>query len=878
MAKVLVVEDERVVAEDIQSKLEKLGYAVCAVASSGEKAIQKTNETHPDLVLMDIVLKGKMDGTEAAELIRTQFNIPIVYLTAYADKKTLKRAKVTEPYGYILKPFESRELHTTIEMALYKHEMEKKLRESEQWLATTLKSIGDGIIATDTEGVITFVNPVAESLTGWSQKEAVGTLLEDIFNTIKEETGEHAENIVTKVIRKGSSVGPVTKIHLISKDGSTLVIESSASPITDDTGTIIGVVVAFRDITERKQAEEALQESEEKFRGIAERNFDVIYELDLEGCITYVSPAIERIAGYTPEEMLGNPIQDYVLQPETPSAVDALAKIREGETLEGFHMEIVKKDGSLASVEVNASPIIKEGTTIGSQGVVRDITQRKRAEMQLKSLFEASRLINSTMDMKQIYKFISDSVQELVGFENFIIFLVSKDKISMYPAYTSENVKGLVKGLTFSYTEGLIGQCIKTREPVLFESVRREEGEPTTAKEMRSQIAVPLIVEDECLGVLHISKSVAFAYDQKDVEVLKPLSEIITSAIRNSRLHDEIKRFNLELEERIKQRSKRVETLLNAKQTLQKETNWEKGLQTIVESMGKLGFDQVGVFLVDLLEKKLNFHTGKGIELLESDTSISLKRTDYFGVRCVTEKKAIYVKDSRFAEGKQISESDSFAWIPIIVQNEAFAALVAGTVESERIVEEEDVKDLEILAGMCAAFIDRTRILIEPVAEKDLKTKVKHWLDPAECCIVTEKKPVKSFEIFCDLVTHGVSGFVVSREYPEKLKRKYKLTKTPVLWLSRTEREDTISPDDLSKLYYIIAGFTRKSEESVILLDGLEYLITQIDFYTVLKHLQELKDTILLSNSRLIIPFHRQTLSQREYNILQREFTILEHD
>ena len=118
--KILIVEDERVVAMDIQNRLKDLGYSVCGSASSGEDAVKKASELQPDLVLMDIVLKGKMDGIDAAGQIRERFNIPVVYLTAFSDEKTLQRARVTGPHGYILKPFDDRELRSNIEMALYK--------------------------------------------------------------------------------------------------------------------------------------------------------------------------------------------------------------------------------------------------------------------------------------------------------------------------------------------------------------------------------------------------------------------------------------------------------------------------------------------------------------------------------------------------------------------------------------------------------------------------------------------------------------------------------------------------------------------------------------------------------------------------------------
>src|ERR1700758_686889 len=231
---ILVVEDESIIAEDIQDGLKRLGYAVSAVVSSAEEAIQKAEETRPDLVLMDIVLKGDMDGVEAAREIRARFNIPVVYLTAYSNENTFQRAKITEPNGYILKPFEGRELRTTIEMAIYKRRMERRLKESEQWLATTLKSIGDAVIATDKNGVITFMNPVAERLTGWNQKEALGRDLTEVFNIINEQTREVVENPVIKVLREGVVVGLANHTALITKGETEVPIDDSSAPIKDE--------------------------------------------------------------------------------------------------------------------------------------------------------------------------------------------------------------------------------------------------------------------------------------------------------------------------------------------------------------------------------------------------------------------------------------------------------------------------------------------------------------------------------------------------------------------------------------------------------------------------------------------------------------------
>ena len=252
IAKILVVEDENIVAIDIKNRLKRLGYAVPVIVDSGEEAVKQLAESEPDLVIMDIHLSGEIDGIAVAETVSKGCKIPVIFLTAYSDKKTLQRAKITEPFGYILKPFEEKDLQIAIEMALYKHQMERQLKEREQRLDTIIKSIGEAVIVTDNNGCIQIMNPVAEALTGWNEEEAFGKDVVEILCLI------NTENPATTVIREGVVLNLPSSRTLIAKDGTERQIGDSAAPIRDSQGNITGVVLTFQDITQRKQAEEQL--------------------------------------------------------------------------------------------------------------------------------------------------------------------------------------------------------------------------------------------------------------------------------------------------------------------------------------------------------------------------------------------------------------------------------------------------------------------------------------------------------------------------------------------------------------------------------------------------------------------------------------------
>ena len=261
-ARILIVEDDRVVARDIEQQLVRIGHVVVATTARGEDALPLAQKAQPDLVLMDIRLEGTLDGIDAAQQVRQHCHIPVVFLTAYADDNTVQRASLTEPFGYLLKPFEDSQLRTVIEMALYKHTAERKLRESERRFVTTLSSIGDAVIATDEQTRITFMNPVAETLTGWPQGDAAGRPLAEVFRIVNEETRQTVEDPAAKVLRVGTVVGLANHTVLLARSGVEVQIDDCGSPIIDDDGAVTGAVLVFRDIGERRRADDALQQAQ----------------------------------------------------------------------------------------------------------------------------------------------------------------------------------------------------------------------------------------------------------------------------------------------------------------------------------------------------------------------------------------------------------------------------------------------------------------------------------------------------------------------------------------------------------------------------------------------------------------------------------------
>ncbi len=364
-------------------------------------------ESHPDLVLMDIRLEGDLDGVDAAQQIRNRCQVPLVFLTAYADDETLERARVTEPFGYLLKPFEDSQLRTVIEMALYKHTAERKLRESERRYAVTLESIGDAVIATDNQSRVTFLNPVAEALTGWPRVEATGRPLAEVFHIINEETRQPVEDPAAKVLRLGTVVGLANHTVLLARDGSAVPIDDCA-PIIDGRGSITGVVLVFRDTTLRRQAEEAAALRQANARvDLAVRGSNIgIWEIDMPDGdfrhgLRYQVNIWEQLGYERSFSPTDHETCMALVHPDDRARLEAaMRKYLAGETTEfEFENRIRHLDGSYRWMLTRGVAVRDaEGKPIRFVGTGVDITDLKQAEQALQQAKEAAVAANRAKD------------------------------------------------------------------------------------------------------------------------------------------------------------------------------------------------------------------------------------------------------------------------------------------------------------------------------------------------------------------------------------------------------------------------------------------------------------------------------------------------
>jgi PAS domain S-box-containing protein len=260
-SRIFIIEDDAIEAMDIKINLESMGYEVLGVAGSGKEALQKLSQSKPDLVLIDIVIKGAMNGVEVAHKIKNEFDLPFIYLTSHSEETTMEKAKITEPFGYVIKPFDVTELKYTIEIALYKHKMERKLESRLQYFKNVFDHAPIGIFHSTLEGKFIRVNHAFSDMYGYKSPE---DLIKDVNRTTIAEKLYRYPNRRLEYISTAlkDDKWRSYKNEYIRKDGSIMIGELCFRTIKKDDGTVKYIEGFVEDVTEQKELEEAQMKTE----------------------------------------------------------------------------------------------------------------------------------------------------------------------------------------------------------------------------------------------------------------------------------------------------------------------------------------------------------------------------------------------------------------------------------------------------------------------------------------------------------------------------------------------------------------------------------------------------------------------------------------
>ncbi|HEY7209408.1 MAG TPA: response regulator [Bryobacteraceae bacterium] len=302
--KILIVEDEQLIAHSIERSLFKAGYSVPGMAASAQEAFEQIEQTKPDLVLMDIHIQGPSDGVETAKVIRERYHLPVIYLTAHADVDTLERAKITEPLGYLVKPVNHANLPSSIEMALYKHKIDRQLEENRALLSTILGSIAEAVVVTDADGNVQFLNSAAETLTGWTQEEAI----DKSFDEVVPLDGGLGSSLLARALAGSKAILVPRDTTLQTKDGRTIFIDGQIA-ISRARGRSAGAMVTLHDATVRRQEEQRVRQ-EQRMLSVGQMANDIAN--DFYGLFDLIASFSEQLSEREEDEEFVADIGGYI--------------------------------------------------------------------------------------------------------------------------------------------------------------------------------------------------------------------------------------------------------------------------------------------------------------------------------------------------------------------------------------------------------------------------------------------------------------------------------------------------------------------------------------------------------------------------------------
>jgi len=753
-------------------------------------------------------------------------------------------------------------------------QLERQLQESEKKYRAIVEN-SPNLIGIFQDGVLKYVNNVGIHKLGWTYDELVSPSFDPIEKVVSEKSRNLLKANVAKRLR-GEDVEPY-KISLTRKDGSEIPVVVRAARIIYEARPAIQF--SFTDLTERMVAEmkardaslysrNLIEASEERFRHAMEATSDGLWDWNVETGKIYYSPAYSRILGYEPSE-LQDDIQTWK-ELMHPDDRDRAIRVNEDcieNRIPKFEVEyrMRTKSGEWKWIlgRGKATARSADGRAIRMIGTHVDITERKRMEHELKNHSE-------NLEAK-----VEERTTELRLTKERLDYLITSNPATIYSGkpladlsdweltYLSDRV---VPMLGFS-PEKFIGHPEFSKQRVhpqdlgpMMDAVPRlwEKGQHVFEYRTMHKNGDYRWIRNEA--------RVARDGDGKPIEV----NGYWTDITEKKRVELENEKLNTELTTRLSDVTDRLESLAKSREKLKAAPDVATGLDAILETvLWDFDLDFGAVLVLDRQANRMNVRASKSkakeIRLNESYPLQGFVELRDLQTKSVT--RVVGMGDSSIF-GTAIVHS-----IPILASNEIYGVLAFGN-EEPHSLRESSVRILELYAELVSSFMIEKPVAVTPVLESKIAERMS-GLESGQMYLV-KKDPAKAFDVFAGTVFSGYEGLCVTRMYPPKVRTKYGLEKTPIVWLTSEASEGEKSVHSIQDLSIMIGDYLVKAEKAVVLIDGFEYLITNHGFESFLKFLQIVKDRLQRQNAILIAPVLEQALAPKELALIEREMQALD--
>ncbi len=411
-------------------------------------------------------------------------------------------------------------------------------------LSLIFRSIGDGVIIADGDRKIILTNTKAGELTGWSSEETVGKQLEEVLRLYKNGNRESLIVPAKEVLETGEKLGLPRDTVLLTREGSTRFISASFAPVRYERTEFKGVVVVFRDITRIRQAEEALIESEKKYRTIVENSYDLIYEVDSEGRILYVNPVCTELTGYMQSELLGKTTFDFMHPEDLPNVLSVFKRAVSNLSTEKATFRALNKAGEYQWLECMGKPYIAANGEIRGVIITRNITERKRAEEELLALNTLMKAVHRFLDLREVYNVALDMITNMEHVDMAMIYLVDKEKKeAVIQAWRNFPEYYINRAGKVPYPRGLTWKVINSGAIVNIEDAQKDGDIGQAGRELghHSLLGIPIYMGNEVIGVIWFLSYKERRFSENEVHLLSAMGDQIAIAVAKAKMLEEIK-------------------------------------------------------------------------------------------------------------------------------------------------------------------------------------------------------------------------------------------------------------------------------------------------------------------------------------------------